>query len=155
MQRITVTLPESPGRALDQFMQARQYDSRSEAMRDLLRAALRDQPDASAGEAMGVLSHVYDHHIRDLSSRLMQHHHDHHAPSITTSHVHLDHDTCLETTILRGPVAALRAYADGVLGQRGVVHGNLLLIPVESAAAAHDHGHGAAVHDHLHVKDGF
>ncbi|MCH8466289.1 MAG: nickel-responsive transcriptional regulator NikR [Roseinatronobacter sp.] len=155
MQRVTVTLPESLCHELDQHVQTRRYDTRSEAMRDLLRTALRGSEEQATGEAMGVLSYVYDHHTRDLASRLMQHHHDHHALSVSTSHVHLDHDTCLETAILRGPVAALRAYADGVLGQRGVMHGNLFLIPVETHAHLHDHGHGPERHEHLHIKDSF
>jgi CopG family transcriptional regulator, nickel-responsive regulator len=155
MQRVTVTLPESLCEQLDAFARDRRYDNRSEAVRDLLRAAFRTGDAEPAGEAMGVLSYVYDHHTRDLASRLMHHHHDHHALSITTSHVHLDHDTCLETAILRGPADALRAYADGVLSQRGVMHGNLFLIPVAAHATAHDHGHGTTQHDHLHVRDSF
>lgn len=157
MQRVTVTLPETLCTDLDQFVQERRYDTRSEAVRDLLRDGLRAQSDqsAGAGSAMGILSYVYDHHTRDLASRLMQHHHDHHALSVTTSHVHLDHHTCLETAILRGPVAAVRAYADGVLGQRGVMHGNLFLIPVEARAQDHDHGQGPGTHEHLHVRDSF
>ena len=109
------------------------------------------------GQAMGILSYAFSHETRELSRRLMRHNHDHHALTVSTSHVHLDHDTCLETAILRGSVAALRAYADGVLGQRGVVHGNLFLIPIEHRDQAHHHGDapGAAPHTHLHVKDSF
>ncbi len=152
MQRVTVTLSENLCQELDQFVQDRRYDTRSEAVRDLLRLGLRGRDEDATGEAMGVLSYVYDHHIRDLASRLMHHHHDHHALSITTSHVHLDHETCLETAILRGPVTALRAYADGVLGQRGVMHGNLFLIPVDSDSSTDAHG---PMHQHLHVKESF
>lgn len=156
VQRVTVTLPGLLCDELDRYVADRRYDNRSEAVRDLLRAALRDgDSSAEEGEAMGVLSYVYDHHTRELASRLMHHHHDNHALSVTTSHVHLDHDTCLETAILRGPVAALQAYADGVLGQRGVKHGNLFLIPIETQAHSHDHGHGTAPHEHVHVKDSF
>ena len=153
MQRVTVTLSEDLCQELDHFVQDRRYDTRSEAVRDLLRMGLRGTRDEDGtGEAMGVLSYVYDHHTRDLASRLMHHHHDHHALSITTSHVHLDHETCLETAILRGSVAALRAYADGVLGQRGVMHGNLFLIPVECNSSADKDG---AAHQHLHVRESF
>lgn len=155
MQRVTMTLPDSLLAELDQFAQAHRYDNRSEAMRDLLRRGLGARAEDAAGEAMGVLTYVFDHHTRDLARRLMHHHHDHHALSITTSHVHLDHDTCLETAILRGQAEALRAYADGVLGQRGVMHGNLFLIPVEPRSDAHDHGHGSAPHEHLHVRESF
>lgn len=155
MQRVTVTLPETLCATLDGFARTHGYASRSEAVRDLLRAALTGAASDATGEAMGVLSYVYDHHRRDLASRLMRHHHDHHALSISSSHVHLDHDSCLETIILRGPAPALRAYADGVLGQRGVRHGNLFLLPVEARVEAHDHGHGTAPHTHLHVRDSF
>jgi CopG family nickel-responsive transcriptional regulator len=155
MQRVTVTLPEALCATLDQFAQDHSYDNRSEAVRDLLRTALRGSDGDVTGDALGVLSYVYDHHTRDLASRLMNHHHDHHALSVTTSHVHLDHDTCLETAILRGPAQDLRAYADGVLGQRGVMHGNLFLIPVEAQQAAHEHAHGYGAHEHLHVRESF
>ncbi|MCC5962810.1 MAG: nickel-responsive transcriptional regulator NikR [Rhodobacteraceae bacterium] len=155
MQRVTVTLPEALCATLDQFAQDHSYDNRSEAVRDLLRTALRGRDGDVTGDALGVLSYVYDHHTRELASRLMDHHHDHHALSVTTSHVHLDHDTCLETAILRGPAKDLQAYADGVLGQRGVMHGNLFLIPVEARQAAHEHAHGHGAHEHLHVRESF
>ncbi len=156
MQRVTITLTEELSAELDAFVAARRFANRSEAIRDLLRLSLRiaDAP-VTDGSAIGVLSYVYDHHTRDLASRLMQQHHAHHALTISSSHVHLDHHTCLESAILRGPANALRAYADGVLGQRGVRHGNLFLIPVEAQIDVHDHGHGHEAHSHLHVKERF
>ena len=158
MQRVTVTLPDSLCADLDRYMADRKYPNRSEAMRDLLRAAMRDNtaPDAT-GPAMGVLSYVYDHDTRDLSRRLMHHHHDHHALGVTTTHVHLDHDTCLEVALLRGAGQMLQAYADGVLAERGVRHGHLFLIPIEEQAQTHGHGTDAAPapHHHVHVKDRF
>lgn len=156
MQRVTITLPDGLCSELDRFVSDRRYDNRSEAVRDLLRTALRDDTDADAtGEAMAVLSYVYDHNTRDLASRLMHHHHGHHALSVTTMHVHLDHDNCLETVILRGSVAGIRAHANGVLGQRGVIHGNLFLIPIETREHSHTHGAEAEPHAHLHVRDSF
>jgi CopG family transcriptional regulator, nickel-responsive regulator len=158
MQRVTVTLPDSLCAELDRYMTERHYPNRSEAMRDLLRAALRDgTAPAATGAAMGVLSYVYDHDTRDLSRRLMHHHHDHHDIGLTTTHVHLDHDTCLEVALLRGAGQALQAHADRVLAERGVRHGHLFLIPVEEHAHTHPHGDpdSAAPHDHVHVKDSF
>lgn len=156
MQRITVTLPETLCAELDAFVADRRYANRSEAVRDLLRLGLGARVDPPMqGEAVAVLSYVYDHHTRDLASRLMHHHHDHHAQGVATTHVHLDHDTCLETAILRGPVAALQAHADGVLAQRGVRHGQLSLIPVETHHHDHDHGGETVPHAHLHVRDTF
>ncbi len=158
MQRVTFTLPDSLCAELDRYMAERQYPNRSEAMRDLLRAAMRDSTKPTAtGAAMAVLSYVYDHDTRDLSRRLMHHHHDHHALGVTTTHVHLDHDTCLEVALLRGGGQEVQGYADRVLAERGVRHGHLFLIPIEAQAHTHPHGDDAAPvpHDHVHVKDRF
>lgn len=159
MQRVTITLPDALCAEIDAHVGARRYDNRSEAVRDLLRLALSHDATAAAvpedGQAMGILSYTYNHDTREMARRLTRHHHDHHALTVCTSHVHLDHDSCLETVVLRGRVAALRAYADGVLGQRGVMHGNLFLIPVEPHDHAHPHGDNATAHAHLHVRESF
>ena len=68
--------------------------------------------------------------------------------SISTTHVHLDHDNCLEVSILRGPVRKLQAFADSVISQRGVRHGALHIMPPEPVAAARPHTHRHHDHDH-------
>ncbi len=158
MQRITITLPEDFCDMLDSFVAARGYTNRSEACRDLMRAGLQTQTRAEAadGSALAALSYVFNHETRNLARRLTQHHHDHHDLSVCTTHVHLDHETCMEVTILRGQVDAIRAHADGVLSQRGVMHGNLFLVPVEEGVEVHGHaGKPAHAHTHLRVKDSF
>ena len=47
MQRVTITLDSDLIEELDRFMAARQYDNRSEAIRDLVRAGLSE---VSTGE---------------------------------------------------------------------------------------------------------
>ena len=62
-------------------------------------------------------------------------------------HAHLDHDNCLETTILRGPTAAVRAFADSVTAERGVRHGALNLVPADvNAGRKHRHGQPSGHH---------
>lgn len=120
-------------RLLEQFdglCERRGYASRSEAIRDLVRAALLDDAmrDAS-GRAAGVLTLVYDHHEGDLSKRLTAAQHDFHGSIVATLHVHLDHGTCLEILVLKGETAAVRALADHLLAMKGVRHGALALTP--------------------------
>ena len=99
-------------------------------MRDLVRRALDDKRVEAGGNAPCIanLSYVFDHHLRDLSQRLTEIEHDHHELVVSTTHVHLDHDTCLESAILRGPIDAVRALANAVQAERGVRFGALNLI---------------------------
>lgn len=153
MQRITISIDDALLAAVDDIGRQRGYQSRSEAFRDIVRDAAAREPALVAGDTpcMATLSYVFEHETRDLARRLTLAQHDHHDLSVSTLHVHVDHRDCLEVMVLRGTVDQVRAFADAVVTQRGVRHGNLHLIPVEAAGDhghAHLHGHGA--HDHGH-----
>lgn len=149
MHRITVTLDDETAAGLDAFMQARGYANRSEAMRDLLRGALRDSGTAQRRDVpcMAVVSYIYDHHQRDLGRRLMRAQHEHHALGVATLHAHLDHEHCLEVVLLRGTTAAVRRFAEALVAERGVRLGGMNLLPLTDVGAAHppsqhQRGHG-------------
>lgn len=155
MQRVTITLDEELMGELDRLIAVRGYQNRSEAIRDLTRAGLR-QAAAEAGgstDCVAALVYVYDHSSRELAKRLTNAFHDHHALSLATMHVHLDHESCMEVTVLRGATAEVQHMADHVIAERGVRHGRLVTVPVEFAAAAHAHPDSPErSHDHVHVK---
>jgi CopG family nickel-responsive transcriptional regulator len=154
MQRITITLDEVLDEEFEQFRAARGYDNRSEAIRDLIRARLEAERlhQEPAGECVANLTYVYNHHERELATRLTRSHHDHHDLAIATLHVHLDHDNCLETVLLRGPADRVRAFSDSVIAQPGVRNGRLYILPVEISEQQHRHGGGDGGHRHLHLK---
>ena len=96
-------------------------------MRDILRNHLqrsREQRD-SKGSCVANLSYVYNHHERELSERLATIQHDHHDMTISTMHAHLDHEQCIETVMLKGPVTQVRQFAQEITAERGVRHGQL------------------------------
>ena len=105
----------------------------------------------SDGFCIATLAYVYDHETRDLGRRLNQAQHKHHDLQVATLHVHLDHDSCLEVAVLRGPAKAVRALADDTVSQRGVRHGQLHLVPAERAHGRHSHGGGPHEHEHIHA----
>lgn len=147
MERFTISLDEKLARQFDELIKRQGYQNRSEAVRDMLRQRLESEriEKAEAPYCIASLSYVYNHHERDLASRLMSIQHDHHDLNLSTMHVHLDHDNCLETAILRGPTGAVRRYADSVIAECGVRHGQLNLVPVDMDIAHH---HGEHVHSH-------
>jgi CopG family nickel-responsive transcriptional regulator len=155
MQRTTITLDDDLMARLDEFMQERRYANRSEAIRDLVRSGLEQASLSESRDAhcLGAVVYVYDHEARDLSSRLTHAAHDHHDLAIATMHVHLDHDSCMEVTVLRGQVGDVRHFADHVIAERGVRHGKLVLVPVSEKEESHTH-HDSRVgpHRHLHIR---
>lgn len=154
MQRVTVTVDDELVDEIDQFMHLRGYQNRSEALRDLARAGLRqvhEEGGGGSGECVAALVYAYDHHVRELAKRLADTQHDHHDLSIATMHVHLDHETCLEVALLRGRTADVRHLAAHITSERGVRHGRLVLVPVEVTSEKHAHGQRHA-HTHTHTR---
>ena len=129
MQRITISLDDDTAEALDAHVVELGYDNRSEAVRDLVREATSRRASRTSGQAcIGILSYVFDHERRDLARKLTHTHHDHHALNLSTLHLHLDHEACLEVAVLRGTAAELRELADHISAERGVRLGDLRLI---------------------------
>lgn len=134
MQRFTISLDEDLAMAFDQLIRSRGYTNRSEAIRDMLRQELEHTRLArqEAPHCVATLSYVYNHHERQLAERLTDHQHHAHDLVVSTMHVHLDHDHCLEAVILRGATEEVRRFADHLSAERGVRHGQLNLIPVDA-----------------------
>lgn len=158
MQRITVSLDDEIVALLDTLLQRRGATNRSEAVRDMVREAVArdrlDMADDSNEACVATLSYVYDHERRDLNRRLTDAHHHRHDLSVATLHVHLDHDTCLEVTVLTGPLNDVRGFADAISNQRGVRHGHLHVLPARIAHDHHGHGDGSDTgsgHSHIVV----
>ena len=148
MDRFTISLDETLADAFDSLIKERGYATRSEAVRDILRTHLQQSAEkrSSKGVCVANLSYVYNHHERDLAERLTSLQHAHHDLTVSTMHAHLDHDQCIETVMLKGPVKRVREFADGIIAERGVRHGVLNLINVDVGSA---HTHDGSTHRHL------
>lgn len=110
----------------DELMAQRGYTNRSEAFRDLARAELvKESSEEPNANVVGTLTIVYDHHVRLLSGKLTDLQHHYHKCILSTLHVHLDHDNCLEVVVLRGRSKDVRHIADTLISTKGVKHGRL------------------------------
>ena len=136
--RVGVAIDSDLLEAFDQLIARRGYTNRSEAVRDLIRAELNQTRIASpAHPLVGDLTMASDHHLRLLAEKLTQPQHEHHDAIVSTLHVHLDHDHCLEIIVLRGARAEVQAIADKLISTKGVLQGRLTL----SAVQPHSHQH--------------
>lgn len=151
MERFTISLDQALAQQFDQLIAARSYSNRSEAVRDLIRAAIESdrQRDPPSGHCVANLSYVFNHHARELAERLTALQHDHHDLTVAAMHSHLDHDHCLESVILKGSTAAVRQFAEALMAESGVRHGTLNVIALE---AEHHHAHDTHGADHVHYR---
>ncbi len=144
MQRVTITIDDELMTELDRIITDRGYQNRSEAIRDLARAGIREAAQSldKQRDCVAALVYVYDHAARQLSKRLADTFHDHHELSLASMHAHLDHDSCMEVTILRGKADKVQHFAEHVIAERGVRHGRIVLVPTDLLNKPHAHADG-------------
>jgi CopG family transcriptional regulator, nickel-responsive regulator len=128
LSRIGVAIDASLLEQFDQLIAQRGYTNRSEAFRDLIRDQLIEKTaEAPDSIVVGTVTLVYNHHVRQLSERLTEMQHQAFHNVLSTLHVHLDHDNCLEVTVLKGEASAVRKIADALISTKGVKHGRLTI----------------------------
>lgn len=128
LSRIGVAIDSNLLTRFDRFIAKQGYTNRSEAFRDLIRdrliAVAVEKPDTPV---VGTVTLIYDHHARLLTEKLTSLQHAYHNLIITTTHVHLDHDTCLEVVVVKGESLRIQKLADLLIGTKGVQHGRLVM----------------------------
>ena len=128
LSRIGVAIDSDLLDKFDRLIGQRGYTNRSEAFRDLIRDELVEKAwESPESYVVGTVTLVYDHHVRLLNERLTDIQHDHHHAILSTLHIHLDHDNCLEVLVVRGRAAEVRKVADALISTKGVKHGRLTI----------------------------
>lgn len=128
LARIGVAIDSELLAKFDELIAQRGYTNRSEAFRDLIREELVERTwEAPQSDVVGTVTLVYNHHVRMLSEKLTDIQHDHHRHILSTLHVHLDHDNCLEVLVVHGKAGAVQKIADALISTKGVKHGRLTL----------------------------
>ncbi len=126
LTRISISLEEKLLKVFDKHIAAKGYATRSEAIRDLIRDLLiQEEVRQQQGEQVAVVTMVYDHHARELASKLIDKQHHHHDLVVSSMHVHLGERHCLEVSVLRGPGHKVTHLGDELLATKGVLHGEI------------------------------
>lgn len=128
LSRIGVAIDSDLLKKFDHLIAGRGYTNRSEAFRDLIRDELIEKawerPDSNV---VGTVTLVYDHHVRMLNEKLTDLQHSYFHNILSTMHVHLDHDNCLEVLVVRGKASIVKKVADALISTKGVKHGRLTI----------------------------
>jgi CopG family transcriptional regulator, nickel-responsive regulator len=128
LSRIGVAIDSNLLDKFDRLIAQRGYANRSEAFRDLIRDELVEKAwESPDSNVVGTVTLVYNHHVRLLSEKLTSLQHDFHHSILSTLHIHLDHDNCLEVLVVRGRSSEVRKVADILISTKGVKHGRLTI----------------------------
>ncbi len=149
LSRIGIALDSDLLKRFDRSIEKSGYTNRSEAFRDLIRDRLvREQTAAPDATVVGTVTLIYNHAAHGITEKLTEAQHEHHGLVVSTTHAHLDHDSCLEVLIVHGKAAHVQHLADIVIGLKGVEHGRLVMtVPSLDAEQEHSHDHP---HKHSH-----
>ena len=133
LERVGISLEKDLLSAYDQLIAGQGYSNRSEAIRDLIRQQLsRQQLENPKAQAVGAAIIVYDHHAAKLADSLIElqhsHTHSHQTQIISSMHVHLDEDNCLEIIVLKGQVSEINHIGEHIISMKGVKLGRIHLV---------------------------
>ncbi len=124
--RFSISLPPSLLEQLDAMADQKGFENRSQAIADMIRAELVEhRRKFGKAQIAGTITLVYDHHKQHVQATLTDIQHDHHQVIVSTLHVHLDHDNCLEVLVVRGKADIIQKIADELITAKGVKHGKL------------------------------
>jgi CopG family nickel-responsive transcriptional regulator len=142
LSRIGVSLDSELLRRFDQFIAEQGYENRSEAFRDLIRDRLVGSAVVTRNApVVGTVTLIYDHHTRLLADKLTDLQHESHEMILSTLHVHLDRESCLEVIALHGKSKDVQRLADRLISTKGVRHGRLVMSSPEVVSSPHNHPH--------------
>ncbi|MGC1122414.1 MAG: nickel-responsive transcriptional regulator NikR [Candidatus Methanofastidiosia archaeon] len=125
--RFGVSMPTTLLERFDKIIKVRGYTNRSEAIRDMIRDTIVEHEWMENKEVVGTITIVYDHHKKGVMEKLTDLQHIHHDRIASSTHIHLDHENCLEVIVVRGKPTEIKELADNVIALRGVKHGKLVI----------------------------
>jgi CopG family transcriptional regulator, nickel-responsive regulator len=130
--RFSVSLEGELLEQFDRYCKRQNFATRSEAIRQLLHDTLTTHAwESECRDAAGTLTLVYEHHHAQLRNRLTKLQHDHTDLIVSSMHIHLSHELCLEVIVLRGPAAKLLMIASQLQGLKGIHKGELVMASAE------------------------
>ncbi len=125
--RVSLSLEKSLLDRLENLVAESGYGNRSEFIRDLVRERLVQEEWTADQDVIGTISMIYNHHTRLLQEKLTDVQHDHHHSIMATTHLHLDHELCLEVLSVKGTAQQIRQLTNSLRQQKGVLHVTLAM----------------------------
>ncbi len=128
LQRMSVTIPESLLRSLDQMVAERGFENRSQAVVELIHDGITGHQQATTNDIMaGSITLFYDQTKNNLLAQLAELQRQHVAEVISSLHVQLEQNFMMEVIIVQGPAQKLKHITNALVACKGVKAGKLTL----------------------------
>ena len=130
VSRISISLPEDLLSDLDRMVEARGFESRSQAVNDMLHQFLLEHKCGRGGDdvMVGIVALFYNNSVPGLQKQLADLQFQYIDEVISSLHVHLMHNQTMEVILVQGPARKLQMIADEMTSRRGVMSGKMHLI---------------------------
>ena len=128
LARISITVPETTLNALDQKIVDQHYESRSQAILDMINRHLIDDLAKNDEVIVGTLTLLYDVSLKPLRTQLVDLQQQHLAQVISSLHIQLDDDKVLQVMLMQGVSSDLKAISQQFIALKGVIKGHLELM---------------------------
>lgn len=120
LARFGVSIDKDLLKVFDESIKEQSYETRSKAIADLIKEYISSDVINSGGMVAGAISFLYDHHNKDLLSKLLEIQHDVHDLILSMQHIHLDHNNCLEILAVRGLSDGVRVLYHHIKALKGI-----------------------------------
>ena len=127
VERASISLPKHLLEKFDRLIVKKGYANRSEALRDLIRNLLIEEEWNENAEIVATVTLIYNHHTSDLLDKLTDVEHENIGNIISTMHIHIDTDNCLEVLCLKGNYSVVKGIGDKLISQKGVKYGKIVM----------------------------
>lgn len=124
--RFGISIDQQLLEKFDNLIDKENYQNRSEAIRDLIRESLVEEEWSHNQKIIGAIALVYDHHQRQLVNKLLDIQHNFHNIVISSQHIHIDHDNCLEIMIVKGASQFIKKFYNKIRATKGIKHVNIM-----------------------------
>ena len=128
LARISITVPETTLNALDQKIVDQHYESRSQAIVDMINRHLIAAQAHSNAVMVGTLTLLYDVEHIQLRNQLIDLQQQFLAQVISSLHIQLDQQKILQVMLMQGASSELRHISQQFIALKGVIKGHLELM---------------------------
>lgn len=128
LARISITVPEETLTALDQKIVDQHYESRSQAIVDMIHKHLIAEQENSNAVMVGTLTLLYDVAQYSLRNQLIDLQQQFLDQVVSSLHIQLDQQKILQVMLMQGASIELQQISQKFIALKGVIKGHLELM---------------------------
>jgi len=127
VRRFSISIEKELLKKFDRYLKEKKYPTRSKAIEDLIRSALVEKEWLEGKEVAGSIVLVYNHNKRELVAKITHIEHDFHDIILSSQHIHLDHENCLEIIAVKGEPSKIEELRNRLRATKGIKHCSLTM----------------------------